>query len=229
MPPGTKPRIALRFGPWLAPSRSRSCRSPGRRSPTPRAGRPRGPRLRLADDGATSQGVRGGVRGVRRVSRHAVALNSATAALHLALEALGVGDGDEVIVPTWTFAATAGGGRIPCARGRSSSTLSQRPSTRRPRRSWPPSRRAPGPSSPCTSPAGRSRSSSLVAELDARGIPVVEDAAHAFPSRIGGPRPVRRHDRAGRGLLVLRHQDDHDRRGRDARDRRRCHGATVPG
>src|SRR5262245_34250477 len=40
-------------------------------------------------------------------ARHAVALNSATAALHLALEALGLGPGDEVIVPTWTFAATA--------------------------------------------------------------------------------------------------------------------------
>jgi dTDP-4-amino-4,6-dideoxygalactose transaminase len=38
---------------------------------------------------------------------HAVALNSATAALHLALEAAGVGPGDEVIVPTMTFAATA--------------------------------------------------------------------------------------------------------------------------
>lgn len=38
---------------------------------------------------------------------HAVALNSATAGLHLALEALGVGSGDEVIVPTWTFTSTA--------------------------------------------------------------------------------------------------------------------------
>jgi dTDP-4-amino-4,6-dideoxygalactose transaminase len=37
----------------------------------------------------------------------AVALNSATAGLHLALEALGIGPGDEVIVPTWTFTATA--------------------------------------------------------------------------------------------------------------------------
>lgn len=36
---------------------------------------------------------------------HAVALNSATAALHLALEAIGIGPGDEVIVPTYTFAA----------------------------------------------------------------------------------------------------------------------------
>ena len=40
-------------------------------------------------------------------TRHAIALNSATAALHLTLEALGVGPGDEVIVPTWTFAASA--------------------------------------------------------------------------------------------------------------------------
>ncbi|HEY8870013.1 MAG TPA: DegT/DnrJ/EryC1/StrS aminotransferase family protein [Candidatus Limnocylindrales bacterium] len=38
--------------------------------------------------------------------RHAVAVNSATAALHLALEAIGVGPNDEVIVPTYTFAAS---------------------------------------------------------------------------------------------------------------------------
>lgn len=40
-------------------------------------------------------------------ARHAVAMNSGTAALHLALEAVGVKEGDEVIVPTMTFAATA--------------------------------------------------------------------------------------------------------------------------
>ena len=37
----------------------------------------------------------------------AVAVNSATAALHLAVEAVGIGPGDEVIVPTMTFTATA--------------------------------------------------------------------------------------------------------------------------
>lgn len=36
-----------------------------------------------------------------------VSLNSATAGLHLALEALGIGPGDEVIVPTMTFTASA--------------------------------------------------------------------------------------------------------------------------
>lgn len=40
-------------------------------------------------------------------AKHAVALNSCTAGLHLALVASGVGPGDEVIVPTYTFAASA--------------------------------------------------------------------------------------------------------------------------
>ena len=38
---------------------------------------------------------------------HAVAVNSGTAALHLALDAVGIKEGDEVILPTMTFAATA--------------------------------------------------------------------------------------------------------------------------
>ncbi len=40
-------------------------------------------------------------------ARHAVAVSSCTAALHLAYLAAGVGPGDEVIVPSFTFAATA--------------------------------------------------------------------------------------------------------------------------
>jgi dTDP-4-amino-4,6-dideoxygalactose transaminase len=40
-------------------------------------------------------------------ARHAVALSNCTAALHLAYLAAGVGPGDEVIVPSFTFAATA--------------------------------------------------------------------------------------------------------------------------
>jgi dTDP-4-amino-4,6-dideoxygalactose transaminase len=37
----------------------------------------------------------------------AVSVNSATAGLHLALEACGITTGDEVLLPTWTFTATA--------------------------------------------------------------------------------------------------------------------------
>jgi dTDP-4-amino-4,6-dideoxygalactose transaminase len=40
-------------------------------------------------------------------ARHAIAVSSCTAALHLAYLAAGVGPGDEVIVPSFTFAATA--------------------------------------------------------------------------------------------------------------------------
>ena len=39
-------------------------------------------------------------------AEHAIAVSSCTAALHLALEAIGVGPGDEVLVPTLTFAST---------------------------------------------------------------------------------------------------------------------------
>jgi perosamine synthetase len=37
---------------------------------------------------------------------HAIAVSSGTAALHLALEAIGLSEGDEVILPTYTFTAT---------------------------------------------------------------------------------------------------------------------------
>jgi perosamine synthetase len=40
-------------------------------------------------------------------AKHAVACSNGTTALHLALVALGIGPGDEVIVPTLTFVATA--------------------------------------------------------------------------------------------------------------------------
>jgi len=40
-------------------------------------------------------------------SKHALAVNSATAALHLGLESLGIGEGDQVLVPTFTFTATS--------------------------------------------------------------------------------------------------------------------------
>src|SRR6516162_5121063 len=40
-------------------------------------------------------------------ARYAVAVSSGTAALHLALEAIGLKEGEEVMLPAMTFAATA--------------------------------------------------------------------------------------------------------------------------
>ena len=39
--------------------------------------------------------------------KHAIATNNGTTALHLALTALGIGPGDEVVVPVLTYIATA--------------------------------------------------------------------------------------------------------------------------
>jgi dTDP-4-amino-4,6-dideoxygalactose transaminase len=117
-------------------------------------------------------------------TRHAVALNSATAALHLALEGLGVGPGDEVIVPTWTFAASAEvityRGAVPVLVDIDPVTLNATPD-------------AIGEAvTPRTRAViavhlgGRPMAiGPLVDAMDQRGIPVVEDTAHAFPSRIG--------------------------------------------
>ncbi|MGH9872175.1 MAG: DegT/DnrJ/EryC1/StrS family aminotransferase [Pyrinomonadaceae bacterium] len=52
--------------------------------------------------GSTGEGQKGKAKPL-----HAVALNSGTAALHLAVEALGLKPGQGVLVPTMTFAATA--------------------------------------------------------------------------------------------------------------------------
>ena len=40
-------------------------------------------------------------------AKHAIAVNSCTGGLHVALAAAGIGPGDDVIVPTMTFCATA--------------------------------------------------------------------------------------------------------------------------
>jgi dTDP-4-amino-4,6-dideoxygalactose transaminase len=44
--------------------------------------------------------------------RHCVAVNSGTSALHVALLAMGIGPGDEVIVPSFSFAASANAVRL---------------------------------------------------------------------------------------------------------------------
>lgn len=116
---------------------------------------------------------------------HAVALSSATAALHLALDALGVGPGDEVIVPVYTFSATASvvihcGARPvfvdvdPVANNMDPARLE-------------------AAITPKTKAIMVVHFAGLPADMDpilaiarARQLPIVEDAAHAFPARYRG-------------------------------------------
>lgn len=121
-------------------------------------------------------------------ARHAVALNSCTAALHLGLQAVGVGPGDEVIVPTMTFAATAGAveyvGATPVLVDidpddyNIDQDMVERATSDR--------TRAIIPVDYAGQPSDIDR---LCAWAKPREIAVIEDAAHAFPARLRG-RPV---------------------------------------
>ena len=96
--------------PTPAPAPRRRC---GSRSPSPSSaqrgarGRPAAARERLGRPGPVRRGVRGALRGLHAASPHAVATTSCTTALHLAVAALGLGRGDEVIVPAFTWVSTA--------------------------------------------------------------------------------------------------------------------------
>lgn len=69
-----------------------------------------GPKVRrFEEEFAVAVGPNGMAQGPKGKDKpvHAIALNSGTAALHLAVEALGLKPGQGVLVPTMTFAATA--------------------------------------------------------------------------------------------------------------------------
>lgn len=116
---------------------------------------------------------------------HAVAVNSATAGLHLALEAIGVGPGDEVILPTWTFTATAEVvrylGANPVIVDVDSATLNIDLDA---------AAAAITPRTKAIMPvhfAGLAVDRGGIAKLaDDHGLKVVEDAAHAFPTTSAG-------------------------------------------
>lgn len=111
----------------------------------------------------------------------AVATNSGTAALHLALEAVGVREGDEVILPTMTFAATAEVVSYlkakPVLVDSEPDTLNMDPEAVR--RAMTSRTRAIMPVHFAGHPCNMDRLMSLATE---HGLKVVEDAAHALPA-----------------------------------------------
>jgi perosamine synthetase len=115
---------------------------------------------------------------------HAVAATSGTAAIFLALKAIGVSQGDEVIVPDVTFIATANAvamtGAHPVLVDIDSGTLTLDPE--RTREAITPRTKAIVP----VHVSGRAGTLSDVLEVAAAaGVPVIEDAAEALGSRLG--------------------------------------------
>ena len=118
-------------------------------------------------------------------SRHAIGLSSCTAGLHLALVALGIGPGDEVITSPITFPATANvvvhQGARPVFSDVDPLTLNIDPA--RVEASLTPRTRAIMPvhfaGHPC-------RMDALMDLAHRHGLHVVEDAAHAIESWVGG-------------------------------------------
>ena len=109
-----------------------------------------------------------------------VMVNSCTAALHLALEAVGVKPGDEVIVPTMTFAASAEVvrylGAVPVLVDVRATDHNVDPAA---------VERAMGPRTRAILPVHFAGVPADMDEINAlarpRGLPVIADAAHAFP------------------------------------------------
>lgn len=116
-------------------------------------------------------------------AKHAVAVNSCTAALHTSLAALDIGPGDEVIVPTLTFCATANVvehlGATPVI---VDVDRNFHISTEAVCRSISPRTKAIVP----VHYAGQACSLTEILDIaDSYGIPVVEDAAHAAGAQFG--------------------------------------------
>ena len=124
-------------------------------------------------------------------ARHAIAVTSCTAALHLALEAAGVAAGDEVLTTPMTFAATAEVVRyfdaVPVFVDVDDATLNIDPARLDAALA---ARRAAGGHVKAVIPVhygGHPCDMDAILELArAHGLAVVEDAAHALPAVTGG-------------------------------------------
>lgn len=114
-------------------------------------------------------------------AKHAIAVNSCTAALHLALDAIGLRSGEEVLVPAYTFAATAEVVRYFDARP-VFVDIDRRSMNVDPERivhAITPRTRAIIPVHFAGLPADMSAITGIARD---HGLAVIEDAAHAFPA-----------------------------------------------
>ncbi|MFO7784294.1 MAG: DegT/DnrJ/EryC1/StrS family aminotransferase [Thermodesulfobacteriota bacterium] len=115
---------------------------------------------------------------------HALAVSSGTAALRVALSALGVGPGDEVITQGFTFVATweaiLDAGAVPVF-AEIDDTLCLDPADMEARLT--PRTRAVIPVHMC---GGQARIREIVSSADRHGIPVIEDTAQSCGARIQG-------------------------------------------
>lgn len=123
-------------------------------------------------------------------AEHAVATNSCTAALHLALTALDVGPGDEVVVPTMTFCSTA---NVVLHTGARPVLVDVDPATQcvaadAVQAAVTPRTRAIVPVHFAGRPAPMPE---LRAVADRHGLDIVQDAAHCIEGRIDGEPPGR--------------------------------------
>jgi dTDP-4-amino-4,6-dideoxygalactose transaminase len=119
-------------------------------------------------------------------AEHAVAVSSGTAALHLACAAIGLGPGDEAIVPAFTFLATANAPRYRGARPVLADVASPAAPNLDPadvERRIGPRTRAVIAVHMCGYPADVAALREL---CDAHGLALIEDAAQGFGARVAG-------------------------------------------
>ncbi len=119
-------------------------------------------------------------------ARHAIAVSSCTAALHLAYLAAGVGPGDEVIVPSFTFAATAAAALYCGATPVFGEIVSRKNPSLDPEDVE--RRITPATKAVCVVHyAGYAAAADRLRALcDAHGIALIEDVAHAPSAELGG-------------------------------------------
>ncbi len=161
----------------------------------------------------------------RTGAREAVAVTSGTAALHVAYAALGIGPGDEVVVPPLTFVATAATA-VAARRHRVFADVDPDTGNLDPPRPRAGSPTAPGSSPRSTTPASRPNSTQLRKVAD--GGRTAVRGRRPLP-RWHVARPPRRLARRPDHVLVLPHQEPHHRRGRRGGQPVGRAGGTRPG